>query len=104
MKRWVILAALAAILGTSSVASATDFPVTTQSTQSNTGRNRPLFGNGGIFFPWLNRSGYSNRMDPGLARRNAQFTGYGNRTTTPRVRRDSNVFFSTDDMFRGLRR
>ena len=104
MKRWVALAALAVILGTSAVASATDFPVTTQSTQSNTGRNRPLFGSGGIFLPWLPRTGYSNRMDSGIARRNAQFTGYGNRTTSPRVRRDSNVFFSTDDMFRGTRR
>jgi hypothetical protein len=78
MKRWIALATVAATLALATPALAVDIPLTTQSsTGGRNNANRPLLGRGGIFLPWLNKTGSGSRMDSGIGYRGAARHGYG---------------------------
>jgi hypothetical protein len=98
MKRWTALATLGLFLGAGTLAKAADFPVTTQSTQSRSGKTRSLFGRGGLLFPWVG----GGKSNGNMSNRNAKRSSFGLDTSRANARgtRDAtNVMPNLDRMF-----
>jgi hypothetical protein len=80
-RRWIALAALAGVLAVAEPARATDFPITTRSSEPKNGTR--LLGGNGILLPWLNRHGYSSSVNTGRATTSSGLHGYGSSNTAP---------------------